>query len=42
MKANIRKIAVFLEETQTEMGRALHPPTRRAAALAVIENPYAG
>ena len=42
MKAKIRKIAVFLEETHTEMGRAVNPPTRRAAAAAVIENPYAG
>src|SRR5262249_30724384 len=42
MKAQIRKIAVFLEETRTEMGRSVIPPTRRAAAVAVIENPYAG
>lgn len=42
MKAKIRKIAVFLEETLSEMGRAVEPPTRRAAAAAVIENPYAG
>src|SRR5262245_42992610 len=42
MKAKIRKIAVFLEETRTEMGRAVDPPTRRAAAAAVIENPCAG
>jgi hypothetical protein len=42
MKASIRKIATFLEETRTEMGRAVDPPTRRAAAIAVIENPYAG
>ena len=42
MKAKIRKIAVFLEETLSEMGRAVDPPTRRAAAAAVIENPYAG
>jgi hypothetical protein len=42
MKANIRKIATFLEETRTEMGRVVDPPTRRAAAVAVIENPYAG
>ena len=42
MKARIRKIAVFLEETHTEMGRVVNPPTRRAAAAAVIENPYAG
>jgi hypothetical protein len=42
MKAKIRKIAVFLEETLSEMGHAVNPPTRRAAAAAVIENPYAG
>ena len=42
MKAKIRKIAVFLEEVHSEMGRAIDPPTRRAAAVAVIENPFAG
>ena len=42
MNANIRKIAIFVEETQSEMGRTVNPPTRRAAAVAVIENPYAG
>jgi hypothetical protein len=42
MKASIRKIATFVEETHTEMGRSIDPPTRRAAAVAVIENPYAG
>src|SRR5579862_6001923 len=42
MKANIRKIATFVEETRNEMGRAVDPPTRRAAAVAVIENPFAG
>src|ERR1700757_4211766 len=42
MRASIRKIAVFLEETQSEMGRKVDPPTRRAAAVAVIENPCAG
>ncbi len=40
--AKIRKIVAFVEETNTEMGRAIDPPTRRAAAVAVIENPYAG
>src|SRR5258708_8473921 len=40
--AKIRKIVAFVEETCTEMGRAVDPPTRRAAAVAVIENPYAG
>src|SRR6202047_3468501 len=42
MKVKIRKIATFVEETRTEMGRIIDPPTRRAAAVAVIENPYAG
>jgi len=42
MKARIRKLATFLEETRNEMDRAIDPPTRRAAAVAVIENPYAG
>src|SRR5580698_1971255 len=42
MKARIRKIATFLEETQREMDRQVSPPTRRAAAVAVIENPLAG
>lgn len=42
MSAKIRKIVTFLEETHTEMGRTVSPPTRRAAAVAVIENPFAG
>jgi len=42
MRASIRKIATFVEETRSEMGRAVDPPTRRAASVAVIENPYAG
>ena len=42
MQANIRKIAVFLDETHTEMGQTIAPPTRRAAAVAIIENPFAG
>ncbi len=42
MKAKIRKIVTVVEETHEEMGRPISPPTRRAAALAVIENPFAG
>lgn len=42
MQARIRKIAVFLDETHREMDRTVSPPTRRAAAVAVIENPFAG
>jgi hypothetical protein len=42
MNARIRKIATFVEQTNTEMGRSINPATRRAAAVAVIENPFAG
>jgi hypothetical protein len=42
MKARIRKVLTFLEETHREMDRAIVPPVRRAAALAVIANPFAG
>jgi hypothetical protein len=42
MPANIRKIIVQVDETLQEMGRAVSPPTRRALAMAVIANPYAG
>ncbi len=42
MTAKIRKIVVNVEETLTEMGREISPPTRKAVAAAVIENPFAG
>jgi hypothetical protein len=42
MKAKIRKIITVVEETLTEAGREITPPTRRAAAIAVIANPFAG
>jgi Amino acid synthesis len=42
MKAKIRKLVTFVEETQSEMDQTVDPPTRRAAAAAVIENPFAG
>ena len=42
MKAKIRKIVVQLDETHLEGGRAVTPVTRRALAMAVIHNPYAG
>ncbi len=42
MRAKIRKIVVQIDETRMEMGREVAPPTRRALAMAVIENPYAG
>jgi hypothetical protein len=42
MKAKIRKLIVQVDEVRMEMGRAVEPPTRRAVAIAVIENPCAG
>ena len=39
---NIRKLIVQVDETRIEMGRPIDPPTRRALAMAVIDNPYAG
>jgi hypothetical protein len=42
MPANIRKLVTLVEEVRTEMDRPVDPPTRRAAAIAVIENPFAG
>ena len=38
----IRKLVVQVDETHREMGREVNPPTRRALAMAVIANPYAG
>ncbi|HYB54996.1 MAG TPA: amino acid synthesis family protein [Alphaproteobacteria bacterium] len=40
--SRIRKLITVVEETRREMGEAVEPPTRKAAAIAVIENPCAG
>ena len=42
MPADIRKLLVQVDETRREMGRTVDPPTRRALAIAVIANPFAG
>ncbi len=42
MSAKIRKLLVQVDEVHLEMGQPVVPPTRRAVAMAVIENPYAG
>ena len=42
MPAQIRKLIVQVDEIRLEMGRAIDPPTRRALAMAVIDNPCAG
>ena len=41
-KLKIRKIVTVVEQTHTEIGKPIDPPTRRAASIAVIENPFAG
>ncbi len=42
MSANIRKTQVIVETTHRDIGKEVNPPTRKAAAIAVIENPFAG
>jgi hypothetical protein len=42
MKAKIHKIVTVVEETSQELGHEVKPPVRRAAAVAIIENPFAG
>jgi hypothetical protein len=42
MIAAIRKLVVQVDEMRIEMGRPVEPPTRRAVAMAVIDNPLAG
>jgi hypothetical protein len=42
MSAKIRKILTIVEDTVREMDRTVDPVTRKAAAIAVIENPCAG
>ena len=42
MKSDIRKLVVTVEETHREAGKGVNPATRKAAAIAVIANPYAG
>jgi len=38
----LRKVVLLVEETHKEGEKEVTPPTRRAAAVAVIKNPYAG
>ncbi|MBC7433920.1 MAG: amino acid synthesis family protein [Rubritepida sp.] len=38
----IRKLVTWVEETLTEMDRDISPPIRRAVAIAVLKNPFAG
>ena len=38
---NIKKLVTTIDEIHSEMGKTISPPTRRAAAVAVIHNPFA-
>lgn len=38
----VRKYVTIVEEIHAEGGRPVNPPQRRAAAVAVIKNPFAG
>ena len=38
----VRKYITVLEETHSDGGRKMEPPGKRAAAIAVIKNPFAG
>ena len=39
---DVRKYVDLIEEIRMENGKAVNPPTRKAAAIAVIRNPFAG
>ena len=38
----IRKMTTVVEEVREEMGKKVNPPHRKAAAIAVLKNPFAG
>ena len=38
----IRKLLTIVEDTLQEGGEDIRPPTRKAGALAVVDNPFAG
>ena len=38
----IRKFVTVVEEVRREMGQTVDPPHRKAAAIAVLKNPFAG
>lgn len=42
MTGAIRKLVTIVDEVRREMGREVDPPSRRAVAIAVVENPFAG
>jgi hypothetical protein len=42
MRMNVRKIVTISEEFRQEGGREVSPPIRKAAAIAVFQNPFSG
>jgi hypothetical protein len=42
IEPEIRKLVTTIEEVRIEMGKKLKRPVRKAAAIAVIRNPFAG
>src|ERR1700691_830112 len=41
-KMPIKRVLTFLDETRSADGRDVTPPLRKAAAVAIIDNPFAG
>lgn len=39
---NVRKWVLIVEDTSREVGREVNPPLRKVAAIAIVENPFAG
>jgi hypothetical protein len=39
---HVRRYRTIVDETHIEIGREINPPVRYCAAMAVVENPYAG
>jgi hypothetical protein len=39
---NIKRVLTFSDEVHSEAGQAVAPPLRKAAVVAIIDNPYAG
>ena len=38
----LRRILTFLDEVRSQSGRNVTPPLRKAAAVAIVTNPFAG
>ena len=38
----IKRVLTFLDEVRSDAGHDVSPPLRKAAAVAVLDNPFAG